>query len=240
MSRHRAVDCLKSRLTIDLFQPARRLVTLRPLLAHPKWHRAYRPPGGQCVEKASKTARFGRPPCLYKRRRFARRTHWINRFGYMMTLVIVYLCGRITGSTPETWPIQRSGKRVSRYQGISRDHGDEPMPITGWDEGGSHVCEPGQSLCRKNGTWACRALIAVKWCYLPDISKGCGSLCFFEADELAQERWVRGHLTSFHLDEMRRFQSRRDITLDWALWWLWQQRGTLIWQRQLAIRKAWV
>lgn len=41
--------------------------------------------------------------------------------------------------------------------------------------------------------------------YAPDISQGHGKLAFFEADDEVQDSCVRGHLTSFRLDEMRRF-----------------------------------
>jgi hypothetical protein len=44
--------------------------------------------------------------------------------------------------------------------------------------------------------------------FAPDISNGHGNLSFFEADVMVQERCIRGHLTSFRLDEMRRFQWR--------------------------------
>jgi hypothetical protein len=39
-----------------------------------------------------------------------------------------------------------------------------------------------------------------------DLSCGHGSLSFLEADDTVRERCVRGHLTSFRLDEMRRFR----------------------------------
>jgi hypothetical protein len=41
-----------------------------------------------------------------------------------------------------------------------------------------------------------------------DLSRGHGTLAFFDAGETAQERCVRGHLTTFRLDELRRFQWR--------------------------------
>jgi hypothetical protein len=44
--------------------------------------------------------------------------------------------------------------------------------------------------------------------FAPDLSRGHGSLAFFEAHEAVQERCVRGHLTNFRLDELRRFQWR--------------------------------
>jgi hypothetical protein len=44
--------------------------------------------------------------------------------------------------------------------------------------------------------------------FAPDISSGHGDLSFFEADDMVRERCVRGHLTSFRLHEMRRFQWR--------------------------------
>ena len=39
-----------------------------------------------------------------------------------------------------------------------------------------------------------------------DLSCGHGELSFFEADEPVQERCVRGHLTSFRLEDLIRFQ----------------------------------
>jgi hypothetical protein len=44
--------------------------------------------------------------------------------------------------------------------------------------------------------------------FAADPSRGHGSLGFFEAEDTAQERCVRGHLTSFRLDELRRFRWR--------------------------------
>lgn len=44
--------------------------------------------------------------------------------------------------------------------------------------------------------------------YAPDFPRGHGKLAFFDADDEVQDRCVRGHLTSFRLDEMRRFQWR--------------------------------
>lgn len=42
--------------------------------------------------------------------------------------------------------------------------------------------------------------------YAADISRGHGTLGFLEADNLVQDRCVRGHLTRFRLNELRRFQ----------------------------------
>ena len=39
-----------------------------------------------------------------------------------------------------------------------------------------------------------------------DQSRGHGTLSFLDADDLVEDRCVRGHLTSFRLDELRRFQ----------------------------------
>lgn len=44
--------------------------------------------------------------------------------------------------------------------------------------------------------------------FAADTSRGHGSLGFFEAGDMVQQRCVRGHLTSFCLEEMRRFQWR--------------------------------
>jgi hypothetical protein len=44
--------------------------------------------------------------------------------------------------------------------------------------------------------------------FVADISRGHGRLGFFEADYTVQECCVRGHLTSFRLDEMQRFRWR--------------------------------
>lgn len=44
--------------------------------------------------------------------------------------------------------------------------------------------------------------------YAPDISQGHGKLAFFEAHKKVQDCCVRGHLTSFWLDEMQRFRWR--------------------------------
>jgi hypothetical protein len=44
--------------------------------------------------------------------------------------------------------------------------------------------------------------------FAADLSRGHGSLSFFEAEDTVQERCVRGHLTSFRLDELRRFRWR--------------------------------
>jgi hypothetical protein len=42
--------------------------------------------------------------------------------------------------------------------------------------------------------------------FAPDQSRGRGTLSFLEADKLVQACCVRGHLTSFRLDEMKRFR----------------------------------
>lgn len=44
--------------------------------------------------------------------------------------------------------------------------------------------------------------------YAPDLSRGHGSLRFLDAHDMVQERCVRGHLTSFRLDQLQRFQWR--------------------------------
>lgn len=44
--------------------------------------------------------------------------------------------------------------------------------------------------------------------YAPDLSRGHGTLDFLDAQETVHARCVRGHLTSFRLDELRRFRWR--------------------------------
>jgi hypothetical protein len=44
--------------------------------------------------------------------------------------------------------------------------------------------------------------------FAPDISRGHGALSFLEADDMVQDTCIRGHLTTFRLDELRRFQWR--------------------------------
>lgn len=44
--------------------------------------------------------------------------------------------------------------------------------------------------------------------FAADLSRGWGTLAFFEADDAVQERCVRGHLTRFRLNELQRFQWR--------------------------------
>jgi len=44
--------------------------------------------------------------------------------------------------------------------------------------------------------------------FATDISRGHGALTFLEADDMVQSTCVRGHLTKFRLDELRRFQWR--------------------------------
>jgi hypothetical protein len=42
--------------------------------------------------------------------------------------------------------------------------------------------------------------------FAPDISRGHGTLSFFEADNTVQEYCVKGHVTSFRLNEIKRFR----------------------------------
>ena len=44
--------------------------------------------------------------------------------------------------------------------------------------------------------------------YAIDLARGRGKLSFFEAVDVVRGTCVRGHLTSFRLDELRRFQWR--------------------------------
>lgn len=49
---------------------------------------------------------------------------------------------------------------------------------------------------------ACDAMVL----FAVDLSCGNGRLSFLGADEVMQERCVRGHLTSFRLEDLMRFQ----------------------------------
>jgi hypothetical protein len=44
--------------------------------------------------------------------------------------------------------------------------------------------------------------------FAPDISRGHGALRFFDPLDMMQECCVKGHLTEFRFDELRRFQWR--------------------------------
>jgi hypothetical protein len=44
--------------------------------------------------------------------------------------------------------------------------------------------------------------------YAPDVSRGHGVLKFIDLEDVVEEPCVRGHVTSFRLDELRRFRWR--------------------------------